>query len=99
MTMTDKTIADLIVEHGPVGADDDHPLQTEVVTAAEFNALRDELIEGRRFRDKLAALAAIEVYIGESGANAARNIRDLLAGAGSDDNDPRVQARRWDLEW
>lgn len=60
---------------------------------------RDAVAELAEFRDKLAALAAIEDYIAESGENAARNMRDLLAGTGDDDNDPRVQARRWDLTW
>jgi hypothetical protein len=60
---------------------------------------RDGATELAEFRDKLAALAAVEDYIGESGENAARNIRELLAGTGGDDNDPRVQARRWGLEW
>lgn len=51
------------------------------------------------FREKVAALAAIEDYIGESGENAARNMRDLLVGVGDNGNDPRVQARAWDLVW
>jgi hypothetical protein len=62
-------------------------------------ALLAEVSEFEEFRDKLAALAAIEDYIGESGQNAARNVRDLLAGRGDDGNDPRVQARKWGLEW
>jgi hypothetical protein len=49
--------------------------------------------------EKLRALAAIEDYIGESGENAARNIRDFADGKGDDGNDPRVQARRWGLEF
>jgi hypothetical protein len=60
-------------------------------------AIRAEALA--EFRDKLGALAAIEDYIAESGENAARNIRDLLAGTGADGNDPRVQARAWGLEW
>lgn len=64
-----------------------------------MNALERVEEEYRQFREKLAALAAIEDYIGESGENAARNMRDLLNGTGDDDNDPRVQARRWGLEF
>lgn len=55
--------------------------------------------ELKEFRDKLAALAACEDYMADSGENAARNIRDLLAGTGEHNNDPRVQARAWGLEW
>lgn len=51
------------------------------------------------FRDKLAALAAIENHLGGSAHDAARDMRDLLAGTGDDDNDPRVRARRYGLEW
>lgn len=51
------------------------------------------------WRDKLAALAAIEEYICEFGESAVRDVREFLAGTGSDGNDPRVQARAWGLEW
>lgn len=68
-------------------------------TAAEVVATMNDRYALAEFRDKLAALAAIEDYIGESGQNAARNIRELLSGEGADGNDPRVQARAWGLEW
>lgn len=71
------------------------------VRALEKHRQRADRAEAElaEFRDKLAALAAIEDYIGESGENAARNVRDLLSGTGKHDNDPRVQARAWELEW
>jgi hypothetical protein len=66
-------------------------------TPEEREAIRAEAVA--EWQEKLAALAAIEDYIGESGENAARNMRDLIEGKGDDDNDPRVQARRWGLEF
>lgn len=53
----------------------------------------------KEFREKVAALAALEEYIDADGLNAARNMRDLLNGEGDDDNDPRVLARRRGLEF
>jgi hypothetical protein len=43
--MTDKTLADLIVEHGPFTA---APLDVVLATPAQLNTLRDELIELRQ---------------------------------------------------
>ncbi|WP_047892570.1 hypothetical protein [Micromonospora sp. RV43] len=45
-------------------------------------------------RERFAALAAVEEYIGESCGNAAHNIRNVLAG-----DDPRREAVEWGLEF
>lgn len=58
-------------------------------TPEERETIRAEAVA--EWKEKLSALAAIEDYIGESGQNAARNMRDLIEGKGGDDNDPRVQ--------
>ncbi|RKR92672.1 hypothetical protein BDK92_7148 [Micromonospora pisi] len=55
------------------------------------NALQDELAD---LRERFAALAAIEEYIGESCNNASHNIKEVLTG-----DDPRPDADRWGLEY
>lgn len=92
----EKRAGELVAEGAPLGG---HDILDRGLAAVLAIVERDRADELADFRDRLAALAAIEDYIGESGQNAARNIRDLLAGTGDDDNDPRVQARRWELEW
>jgi hypothetical protein len=67
--------------------------------AIALRALVQARYEFKEFREKLAALAANLDYLNESGENDARNIREFLAGTGPDDNDPRVQARAWGLEF
>ena len=45
-------------------------------------------------RERFAALAVIEEYIGESCDNASHNIREVLKG-----DDPRPNADRWELDY
>lgn len=49
--------------------------------------------------DRLRALAALMEFIADGEDNLIRVIRDFANGQGDDDNDPRVQARRYGLEW
>lgn len=44
------SLADQIIEHGPVESHDEVPHWFEALTAAGINALRDELLELRRLR-------------------------------------------------
>lgn len=46
-------------------------------------------------RERFAALVVLEAYIGESGENAAHNIRRVLDGT----YDPRTDADRWGLDY
>ena len=52
---------------------------------------RAELVD---LRERFAALAAVEGYIGESCNNASHNIRNVLAG-----DDPRPDADKWGLDY
>ncbi|MEV6633894.1 hypothetical protein AB0M54_24395 [Actinoplanes sp. NPDC051470] len=58
--MTDKTLADLIVEHGPYkpGGVIPHALGG-MLQAGPMNALRDELIEGREAKARLDRLLGV----------------------------------------
>jgi hypothetical protein len=60
-------------------------------------AVRAELMA--EVGEKLRALAALMDFIGDGEDNVIRNIRDFAAGDGEDDNDPRVEARRYGLEF
>lgn len=55
------TISDQIIENGPYTAGDVIPGVLHFPQAAEFNALRDELIELRRLRAAAEALSLYEI--------------------------------------
>lgn len=62
------SLADQIIEHGPVESHDEVPRWFEALTAKGINALRDELLEGRRLRAAAEARERYEVdpyYDGE----------------------------------
>lgn len=67
-------------------------------TPDAYRAACDALAAKKRelddLRERFAALAAVEEYIGESCGNAAHNIRSVLAG-----DDPRPDAVEWGLEF
>ena len=66
-----------------------------VAENARVRQQRDELkTDNDDLRERFAALAAVEEYIGESCNNASHNIRDVLAG-----EDPRPDAVKWGLEF
>ena len=66
-------------------------LTARVALAAGRKQPTDALAD---LRERFAALAVIEEYIGEGCDNASHNIREVLKG-----DDPRPNADRWELDY
>lgn len=95
--MTTTTVPDKVFREIAEGIDPIDPEATatnrsfRATVIAAYMAGRAELAD---LRERFAALAEIEKYIGESCNNASHNIRDVLNG-----EDPRPDANRWGLEY
>jgi len=57
------SLADQIIEHGPFVAGEVQPGWMRLPKAVDYNALRDELIEGRRLRAAAEARSRFQISV------------------------------------